>query len=143
MSRQIAHALKWRTHGMARAGRVEMFEPIDGFAEGTVAVRATGTVTGDDYRDVLVPAIEAATAGGRKARLLLVMGEGFEGYDPRAMLADTSVGVGHFGSFERIAVVTDEEWVRRGIHLFGGLIPGDVRLFATTAQVEAEAWIGA
>ena len=120
-----------------------MFEPIDGVADGTVAFRATGIVTGDDYKDTLVPAIEAATAGGRKARLLLVMGEGFDGYDPRAMLADTSVGIGHFGSFERIAVVTDEDWVRRGIHLFGGLIPGDVRLFSTASEDDARAWISA
>lgn len=118
-----------------------MLELIDGFPDGTVAIRATGTVTADDYRAVLAPAVHTATAGGAKARLLLVMGDGFEGYDTSAMLADTSLGLGNLGSFERIAVVTDADWLRRGIHLFGGLIPGDVRLFAAAAGSEAEAGI--
>jgi SpoIIAA-like len=119
-----------------------MFELIDGFPAGTVAIRATGTVTADDYKAVLAPAVTAATADGAKARLLLVMGEGFEGYDTSAMLADTSLGIGHLGSFERIAVVTDADWLRRAIHLFGGFIPGEVRLFSTSAEGDATAWIG-
>jgi hypothetical protein len=119
-----------------------MFEPIDGFADSVVAVRGVGHVTADDYRAVLVPAVRRATAGGRRARLLLVLGDGFEGYDPSAMLADAELGVGHIGSFERMAVVTDAEWVRRAIHVFGALIPGDVRLFGTTQDDAARDWIG-
>lgn len=120
-----------------------MFEPIDGFGDGTVAMRGVGTVTADDYRTVLMPAVEGATAHGGRARLLLVLGDGFEGYDPSAMLADTSLGLGHVSSFERMAVVTDADWLRRAIHLFGGLIPGEVRLFAVAEQADAEAWIRA
>ncbi len=37
-----------------------MLEPIPGFDETTVALRGTGTVTADDYRTVLMPAIERA-----------------------------------------------------------------------------------
>ncbi len=118
-----------------------MLTTIDGFADGIAAVRGTGLVTADDYRTVLTPAIARATAGGRKARLLLVFGDGFEGYDTSAILSDSALGIGHLGSFERIAVVTDAEWLRRAIHLFGGFIPGDVRLFATAESHDAETWI--
>ncbi len=41
-----------------------MFERIDGFPAGTIAIRATGTVTADDYKAVLAPAVAAATADG-------------------------------------------------------------------------------
>ena len=118
-----------------------MLEPIPGFDETTVALRGTGTVTADDYRAVLVPALERATAGGRKARLLLDLGAGFEGYDAGGLMADAEVGMGHLGSFERIAVVTDADWLRRAIEMFGGLIPGDVRLFAAAESAAAEDWI--
>jgi hypothetical protein len=76
------------------------------------------------------------------ANLLLELGDGFEGYDPGAILADATVGGGHLGSFERIAVVTDAEWIRRAIQLFGGLIPGDVRLFSVAERTAARDWIG-
>ena len=118
-----------------------MYEVIDGFAEHVVAVRGRGRITGDDYREVLVPAVERATAGGRKARLLVELGPAFEGYDPSAMMADAGLGIGHFGSFERIAVVTDAAWIRDSLGLFGGLIPGDVRVFSTIDADAAADWI--
>jgi hypothetical protein len=118
-----------------------MLEPIEGFADNVVAVRGVGLVSAADYAAVLAPAVERATAGHRKARLLLEFGESFEGYDTSAIMADTSLGLGHLGSFERIAVVTDADWLRRAIHLFGGLIPGEVRLFPTVEADDARGWI--
>ena len=90
---------------------------------------------------MLVPAVARATAGGSKARLLVELGASFEGYDPSAMMADASLGLGHFGSFERIAVVTDAAWIRDSLGLFGALIPGEVRVFPTTDADAAAAWI--
>jgi hypothetical protein len=118
-----------------------MLHVLDGYPDGVVAVRGTGTVTADDYRRVLGPAVETATAGGRKARLLLELTEGFEGYDASAIAADAGLGMGHLGSFERIAVVTDAEWLRGAVHVFGAFIPGEVRLFAAAESADAEAWI--
>jgi SpoIIAA-like len=38
-----------------------------------------------------------------------------------------SVGLKHRSSWERLAVVTDKDWMRHGIAAFGWLIPGEVR----------------
>jgi hypothetical protein len=120
-----------------------MFQKIEGMPENVVAIRGIGRITGDDYRGVLGPAIDKAISGGRKARLYLELGREFEGYDASAMLADTSVGVESWRSFERIAVVTDTDWIRHAIHLFGPLIPGDVRAFTLADLEAARAWIAA
>jgi hypothetical protein len=118
-----------------------MLEPIEGLPSGVIALRARGHVTGADYASVLGPAVEQATAAGERARLLLVLGQGFEGYDPGAMLADAEVGARHWRSFERIAVVSDTDWVRHAIHLFGPLIPAEVRVFHEAEEATAMAWI--
>jgi hypothetical protein len=118
-----------------------MFEIVDGLPPDVIGIRARGRVSGSDYESVLLPAVERATAAGRKARLLLLLGEGFEGYDPTAMLADTEVDMRHLRSFERIAVVSDTGWVRQAVHLFGPLIPGEVRVFAEADEAAAMAWI--
>jgi hypothetical protein len=119
-----------------------MFE-TEGMPAGVIAVRAVGRATAADYRAVMNPAIEQATEGGRKARLYIELGEGFEGYDSSAILADTALGLGNFTSFERIAVVTDTDWIRHAIQLFGWLIPGDVRVFAVGETAGAREWIAA
>jgi hypothetical protein len=118
-----------------------MLQQIDGYPETTVALRGVGTVTSDDYRDVLVPAIARATAGGQKARLLLELTEGFDGYDAGAVRADAEVGVGNLGSFDRIAIVTDHGAIRAAVHVFGIFIPGEVRLFDAAAVDDARSWI--
>jgi hypothetical protein len=118
-----------------------MLEPIEGLPDGVVGLRAVGRVTGDDYTTVLVPAVDKATVGGRKARLLLDLGDAFEGYDPTAVAADAGVGIEHFRSFERVAVVTDTDWIRRAIDLFGPLIPGDVMVFLVADGARARDWV--
>jgi hypothetical protein len=120
-----------------------MFQLIDTMPDGVVAVRAVGRVSAQDYQTVLTPAIERATSGGRKARLYLELGTGFEGYDASAIVADARMGVGHLASFERIAVVTDTDWVRHAVQLFGPLIPGEVRVFPVSGASDARAWITA
>jgi hypothetical protein len=118
-----------------------MFETIEGYGEDVVALRAVGRVTAEDYREVLEPAIAGATEGGRRARMLLEFGPAFEGYDASAMMADARVGMDDFRSFERIGVVTDNEWIRHAVRLFGPLIPGTVRDFPVADAEAARAWI--
>ena len=118
-----------------------MFELIEGVGSGVVAVRAVGEISGSDYETVLAPAIEQATAGGRKARLLIELGDDFRRYEPSGIAADAALGLGHIGSFERLAVVTDVGWIRDAIELFGRLIPGEVRLFSNAESDAARGWI--
>lgn len=120
-----------------------MLEPIDGLGERTIAVRAVGKVSGDDYQRVLVPVVDAATAGGHKARLYLELGEEFEGYEAGGMAADAALGLGHFTDFERMALVTDHRWIRDAAGLFGMLVPGEVRVFAQAEAAAAREWIAA
>jgi hypothetical protein len=118
-----------------------VLEPIEGLPDDVIALRAVGRVSSQDYKTVLGPAIATATEGGRKARLLLELGEGFEGYDASAILADAEIGMGHMGDFEKVAVVTDAEWIRNGVRMFGPMIPGEVRDFPVEGSAAAREWI--
>jgi hypothetical protein len=118
-----------------------MFQTIEGMPAGVVAIRGVGRISAQDYETVLVPAVDRATAGGRKARLYLELGDGFEGYDAGGMLADTKVGMGNFRSFERIALVTDTDWIRHAVQLFGPLIPGDVNVFPVRESTMGREWV--
>ena len=64
------------------------------------------------------------------------LGADFEGYEASGIFADAGLGIGHLGSFERIAVTTDVHWIRDALGLFGGLIPGEVKVFPA-AEAEA------
>ncbi len=117
-----------------------MITVIPDMPPGTVGVQATGRVSREDYAEVLVPAVEAA-AGSGPVRLLYVLGDDFESFSPGAMWSDTRLWAGHVGSWEKLAVVTDVDWVENAVHAFGWLVHGQVRVFADDDLDEAKAWL--
>jgi SpoIIAA-like len=121
---------------------VTMIEVIEGLPEGVLGFEAKGEVSGDDYEQVLIPAVERALEGQKKIRMLYVLGSEFDGYSAAAMWDDTKVGMEHLFSWERIAVVTDHDSYRHLIKGFGFLIPAKVRVFGIGELEDAKAWIG-
>lgn len=120
-----------------------MIEILKGFPAGVVAAVTKGRVTKSDYDNVLVPAIEEAFRRREKLRCYYELGREFLGMDPGAVWEDFRVGFGHLTGWERIAVVTDVDWVRLAINAFRFLVPGEIRLFATSETAEARRWIAA
>ena len=118
-----------------------MLETLEGFPDNVLALRAHGNVTAEDYREVLVPGVEARLAEHRRMRLLYVLGEEFERFTGGAAWEDAKVGLRHFVDFERVAVVSDEEWVRRMVRGFGFALPGEVRVFDLAGFETAADWI--
>ena len=120
-----------------------MIELLKGFPEGIVAAVAKGRVTRRDYDEILIPAIEAAFGRRPKIRCYYELGGEFSGMDPGAAWEDFRVGFGHLAGWERVAVVTDVEWIRLAISAFRFLVPGEIRIFPASEAAEARRWIAA
>jgi hypothetical protein len=118
-----------------------MIELLSGFPENVLAIEAKGEVTGEDYEQVLIPAVERQLTGHEKIRLLYLLGSEFDGYSAAAMWDDARVGMGHPFSWERIAVVTDHDGYRRLVKGFGFLVPGEIRVFDIAELDAARDWI--
>lgn len=120
-----------------------MFQPLDGYAENVIALKAVGKVNADDYASVLAPAVARAAASGGKVRMLLELGQDFDGYDLGGVLADAKLGAADFRSFEKIAVVTDNDLFTHAIRIFAPMIPGAVQVFSVAQYDDARAWVSA
>jgi stage II sporulation SpoAA-like protein len=118
-----------------------MIEVLHDLPDNVIGLEAKGKVTSSDYADVIGPAIDAKQREFDKVRLMYVLGPGFEGYTPGAMWDDSKLIFKRPGSWERIAVVTDEEWVRRSIALFGWMSPGEVKVFDYGEEALAREWV--
>ena len=118
-----------------------MLELLPDLPDHVVGIRAIGDVEGDDYEDVLVPAIRDRLGRHEKIRLLYVLGSEFAGYEADAAWEDAKLGVRTFTSYERIAVVTDSALIRRSVRASAWLMPGEVRVFPVDDLEGARAWI--
>lgn len=120
-----------------------MIELLKDFPSNVVALSASGQVTKADYEKVVIPAVERVLANHDKVRLYYQIGSDFSGIDPGAMWADTKVGMGHFLKWERIAVITDVEWIRLSVTAFGFLMPAQVNVYSNEEAASARKWISA
>ena len=120
-----------------------MLTVIPDLPAGVVGVEAEGQVTAGDYEQVLVPAVDAArkaTPEG-KVRMLYVLGSDFPGYTTGAAWEDAKLGLGQIRAWERIAIVSDADWLRRAVHGLGWMMPGEVQVFGMDERDAARTWV--
>ena len=77
-------------------------------------------------------------AAGRKVRLPYRFGPGADETEGDAAKADTGFRARHANDFERVAVVSDESWIKRALSL---LMPGGARGFAVDDLPAAKTWL--
>jgi SpoIIAA-like len=120
-----------------------MIELIPDLPDNVLGLDAKGEVRGEDYEQVVIPAVHRLLEAEGKVRLLYVLGSEFHGFTAAAMWDDAKVGLEHPFSWERIAVVTDHDAYRRLFKAVGFLIPAKMRTFDLAELDAAKAWIGA
>jgi hypothetical protein len=118
-----------------------MLERIQGLPDNIIGFEAKGKVTGDDYESLLIPAVEKMTAQHKKIRFLYHLGDDFLGFTTKAIWDDAKVGIQHLASWDRVAVVTDLEWIRTAIKALDFVMPGHVKVFDNNELLEARQWL--
>ena len=118
-----------------------MISQLDGLPEGVIGFEASGRIAAEDYRDVILPALEQAAQAG-EVRFLIVMND-FTGMTGGAIWADLKIGLEHLRSWKRIALVTDIGWMIHATDLFGWMTPGETKTFPLADKDEAIRWVAA
>lgn len=118
-----------------------MIEQLAGFPDNVVAMAAKGHVTRDDYERVLIPSVRQALGQHPKIRCYYELGRDVQ-FDAGAVWEDFKIGLEYLSRWERIAVVTDVDWLRAAANAFRFLVPGEVRVFAMADVAQARDWIG-
>src|SRR5680860_888344 len=76
-----------------------------------------------------------------EVRLLYEIGSDFTSYDAGAAWEDFKVGMEHISRWERVAVITDIEWIKHSMQLFGFFMPSVMRVYPLAASAKARLWI--
>jgi hypothetical protein len=118
-----------------------MIEQLSGFPENVLGLRISGHVTREDYQTVVIPAVEAAFKREPKLDIYCQVESDFAGLELAALWDDLKVGLGNLRRWNRIAVVTDLEWIGNALKVFGFLKPGQAQVFPLSRAGQARAWI--
>jgi len=121
-----------------------VIERLSDLPAGVIGFRASGKLTRDQYREMMEP-IYAALERGEKLNIYFELADDFDGLDLAALWEDMkaagSVGLKHRSSWQKMALVTDKNWIRHGAAVFGPLAPGELRIFDPDEKDQAKNWI--
>ena len=117
-----------------------MIQLIEGLPDAVVGIEAVGEVESADYDATAAPAVKHALERHARIRIIHVLDDRFRGYTAGGAWHDAVLGLANARSFDRIAVVTDSESIRRLATIAGWSIPGELQLFPNRERERAEAW---
>ncbi|GAA1960198.1 STAS/SEC14 domain-containing protein [Kitasatospora viridis] len=115
-----------------------MIKELDDLPDGVIGFETGGTMEAEDYRDVVIPAVEHAAEHG-EVRFVIVIPE-FAGMTGGAIWQDLKVGFENVHRWKRTAVVTDIPWITHLTTLFGWMSPGETRAFRLAERAAAVDW---
>lgn len=106
-----------------------------------VIITITGQVRVEDYERTLVPRLHEISEEQGGLRALIVIDEGFEGYDLGAAWDDAKLGAEMWSFWERCALATDVAWIRTSMRAFAPLFRCPVKLFPLAEVEDARRWL--
>ncbi len=108
---------------------------------GTIGFEAIGEVEDDDWEERVEPVLRREMAADQKIRLLYLLGPEAREVEGDAMTADTGFRARFATSFDRVAVVSDESWMRPAMRALSFLLPGKAKAFPVAGLADAKAWL--
>lgn len=118
-----------------------MIEILNGFPPTVMGFACKNHVTKEDYEHVLTPPLAQALADYQKVRLYFQIDPNFAGVEPSALWEDCKLGMKHLFRWDRIAVVTDVDWIRHIFKAFSPMIPCTARVFRLDEISIAKDWV--
>jgi hypothetical protein len=122
-----------------------VIEQLTDMPPGTLGFVASGKLSHDDYTKATIPPLREAIDRGEKLRTLFQINDDFHGIEGNAIWqevkADVGLGIGHYSSWDKMAIVTDLDWLHKASSIFGFMYPGDMKLFRQAELDAAKQWL--
>ena len=102
---------------------------------------ATGAVSKEEYETVVMARVNEVAAKYGKINFLVKLETDFSNYSIGAFIDYVKISFQHFFKWERMAIVSDEKWVRTCYDLLSPMVHGEVRGFKLEDIEEAKSWV--
>jgi len=119
-----------------------MFEILNETKADLLAIKASGTLTAQDYEQTLLPKLEQLFERNDRLKLFVQFSDDFAGWaSTAAAWDDMQIGLEHANDFEKFAIVGGPQWVGIGAKLFSMFVHGQIKLFPQEAKSSAISWL--
>lgn len=118
-----------------------MVKLLPGFPAHVAAYVARGKVTADEYEGVVMRRVNEVAETFGKVNFLVRLETKVGNYTFASFLKYLTISFKQFSKWERMAIVTDEAWVREAYELLSPLVHGEIRGYKLSEYESACSWV--
>ncbi len=108
--------------------------------DNVAAFQANGTVTKEDFENLVFPHVEAKVNAFSELNFLLLLNTDVENITAGAWMQELLLGLKNIVRWNRAAIVTDQKGVQNFTDIFSVLMPGEFKSFAVDNLENALFW---
>lgn len=117
-----------------------MIESLKNVPANVAAFRATGEVTQDDFKNVVIPEVEQLVEKIGKLNYVLLLDTDVSEFTAGAWLQDALLGIKNLTKWNRAAIVSDSEGVKKFTDAFSLAMPGEFKGYRKAELEQAINW---
>lgn len=118
-----------------------MIEKLGNMPENVAGFRATGSVTKEDFEQVVIPEVSKLVRQNGKLNYLLILDTQLKDFTFGAWIQDIFLGLKHLVQWNRAAIVTDVTAIHHFTAVFSILMPGEFHGFKKIDIDVAVDWV--
>lgn len=117
-----------------------MIQQLDNMPDNMIGFRAQGEVTKDDFTNTVIPLVEQQIEKTGKLNYLLLLDTSIKDFSAGAWWQDAMMGIKNLTKWNRAAIVSDSEGIRKFTDFFSILMPGEFKGFHKEDLDKAVLW---
>src|SRR5688500_17982582 len=102
-----------------------MLEFIEQLPDNMAGFKATGDVTKEDFTKVVMRKVQELVDRTGKLNYMLVLDTSLRNFTMGSWMEDALMGIKHITKWNRAAIVSDTEAIRKFTDLFSKIMPGE------------------
>lgn len=120
-----------------------MIEIIEYPDDHVAAFRLSGEVTKNDYDEVVFPAVKQVADKYKEINMIMVLDTEVKNMTMGAWADDAFLGLKNLTKWNKIALVSDEPFVKNSVKMMDKVVPGHYRCFEHENEAYAFRWVSA
>jgi hypothetical protein len=118
-----------------------MVQLLADFPDHVAAYRASGAISKEEYQEVVMARVDEVADRYSKINFLVRLETDMDNYSIGAFLEYLKISFEHFRKWSRMAIVTDERWLRKAYEGLSLLVPGQIRGYPLDEFEKAKEWV--
>jgi len=118
-----------------------MVKLLTDFPDHVAAYKARETVNKAEYEEVVTRRVNEVAEKYGVINFLVLLETDFDNYTFAAFIDYLKISFKHFRKWNRMAIVSDEKWVRKFYEVLSPVVPGEIRSYPINEFTVAKEWV--